>query len=164
MRKIEKQSLLAGLAVSILSTGILLAGTNHQSVGTPNPATYALTTTSTGGVTAYLAGSEAESGEVLGKSFNPAEPPVCLDDLASNIGQRLDSGSATAGDSLVCGRAIYPSGIRDSYLDDDFVFANTAGTPSIPEASSWALMLTGFGGLGLVVTARRSRKNTAFGV
>ena len=44
-----------------------------------------------------------------------------------------------------------------NYNDEDFVFTNTTEVVSSPEASTWVMMLAGFGGLGFVAL-RRSRK------
>jgi hypothetical protein len=44
-----------------------------------------------------------------------------------------------------------------NYNDEDFVFTNTTEVVSSPEASTWVMMLAGFGGLGFAAL-RRSRK------
>jgi len=46
-------------------------------------------------------------------------------------------------------------GDRD-YNDETFVFTNVRDNGGVPEPASWALMLTGFGGLGAMMRRRRA--------
>jgi hypothetical protein len=47
-----------------------------------------------------------------------------------------------------------------NYFDDTFIFANTTISPSTPEASTWAIMMVGFAGLGLAAHRRARRPAT----
>lgn len=47
------------------------------------------------------------------------------------------------------------SGSDHNYSDEQFVFSNTTLTPAVPEASTWAMMLIGFAGVGAMTYRRR---------
>jgi len=47
------------------------------------------------------------------------------------------------------------------YNDLSFSFTNTRGTPSVPEASTWAMMLVGFGAIGAVMRRRSTKVSFA---
>jgi PEP-CTERM motif len=99
-------------------------------------------------------------------------PPVGADFVWSSIpsmnidgGNHVYSTTATAGQAYAGSPAgVYVAfedekfhGSDYNYHDDTFVFTNTSVTPTIPEASTWAMMLAGFGGLGFAAF-RRSQK------
>ena len=52
----------------------------------------------------------------------------------------------------------FTSGSDFNYFGDTFIFANTSITPTVPEASTWAMMLAGFASLGLAAAHRRARR------
>lgn len=190
-------------AAFALSAPAIAGPVPYPNSGTPNPVTYAFTAQSTGTLTAYFAGSSATFEEEVGLLINGVDTGVLgLDDHTSSIGDSLDLGSVTAGDTLtfldkifdtgetwysnpalnsdggnhvystsVSANQVYPGspagtyvafedeefgGSDYNYFDDTFVFTNAAINPSVPEASTWAMTLAGFAGLGLVAY-RRSR-------
>jgi PEP-CTERM motif len=85
--------------------------------------------------------------------------------MNSDGGNHVYSTSVTAGQAYAGSPAGVYVGFEDlkfpssdfNYRDDTFVFTNTTVTPSVPEASTWAMMVAGFGGLGFAAF-RRSRK------
>lgn len=47
------------------------------------------------------------------------------------------------------------------YNDLSFSFTNTRGAPSVPEASTWAMMLVGFGAIGAAMRRRSTKVSFA---
>jgi hypothetical protein len=73
----------------------------YPSVGTPNPATYNFTAAYTGDIVVYFAGSTASYTEVVGVEINGVSTGILgLNDHTSALGQSLNLGHATAGDTL----------------------------------------------------------------
>ena len=57
----------------------------------------------------------------------------------------------------------FRTGSDYNYFDDTFVFTNTAVTSSVPELSTWAMLLLGFAGLGFAGYRRTWLNPVAFG-
>lgn len=75
----------------------------YQNVGTPNATTYTFTATADGDIIAYFAGgSQASYDNELGMLVNGVSTGVIgLDNHSSSLGQSLDLGHVTAGETLV---------------------------------------------------------------
>jgi PEP-CTERM motif len=87
-----------------------------------------------------------------GSNFSYESFGNAFSDQVSNFIQAADVGSAPSGYSFSIFNPIDPA------VSQTLVFATPiARTTAVPEASTWAMMLAGFGGLG-VVAFRRARK------
>jgi hypothetical protein len=74
----------------------------YSDVGTPNTTLYAFTAAATGDIEAYFAGSSAGYDTEIGMLVNGTSTGIIgLDDHTSTVGQSLDLGSVTAGDTIV---------------------------------------------------------------
>jgi hypothetical protein len=203
-----------GLKIAALLAGVAacapaIAGpVPYPNSGTPNPVTYTFTAQSNGPLIAYFGGSGASFEEVVGLLVNGVDTGVRgLNDHTSAVGDSVDLGTVTAGDTLTFldeiittgdtwysdpalnadgGNHVYSTtvtagqvytgspagtyvafedeafpGSDYNYFDDTFIFANTNITPSTPEASTWAMMIAGFAGLGLAAHRRARRTASA---
>lgn len=73
----------------------------YPNPGTPNPVLYTFTAATSGDIIAYFAGSGASYDEQVGMLVNGVPTGVVgLDDHTSSIGQSLDLGSVSAGDTI----------------------------------------------------------------
>jgi hypothetical protein len=92
----------ASALIGLAAAGSALAGTiPYPDAGTPNAVTYTFTASSTGDIVVYFAGSGASYDESIGMLVNGvASGVVGLNDHGSSIGQALDLGHVTAGDTL----------------------------------------------------------------
>ncbi len=184
--------------------------------GSYNATTYTFTATTTGEIDAYFAGSGASYDNELGLLVDGVSTNVFgLDDHTSSIGQKLNLGSANAGQALIfvlvnstlganaysdpTMNTSYDAGPADgtvdghnhvystaytatdpilsgvpvgtfvafedlpfpgadyNYNDETFVFTNVSVSSSVPELSTWAMMLVGVVGVGFA-GYRRSAK------
>ncbi|MGA2557964.1 MAG: hypothetical protein ABSG04_16975, partial [Verrucomicrobiota bacterium] len=96
----------AGVATLVLLAGAAKVAAHdlipYPTSGTPNPVTYTFTATATGDIMAYFAGSTASYDNELGMLDNGVSTGVIgLDNHSSALGQSLDLGHVTAGDTLV---------------------------------------------------------------
>src|SRR5262249_26586427 len=94
------------LALMILALGMAQVAfadaIPYPSVGIPNPVTYTFTATTTGEVIAYFAGSDGGFDLELGLLVNGVSTGIFgLDNHSSIVGQSLDLGHVSAGDTLV---------------------------------------------------------------
>jgi hypothetical protein len=108
-----------GLKVAALLAGVAacapaIAGpVPYPNSGTPNPVTYTFTAQSTGPLIAYFAGSGASFEEEVGLLVNGVDTGIRgLNDHTSAVGDILNFGTVTAGDSL-------------TFLDEIFTTAET---------------------------------------
>jgi hypothetical protein len=102
----ETNKISGGIAALALLAGVGQATAGdaipYPSVGTPNPIGYVFTATTTGDIIAYFAGSGASYDNELGLLVNGVSTGVIgLDDHTSAVGQSLDLGHVTAGQTLV---------------------------------------------------------------
>jgi hypothetical protein len=90
-------------------------------------------------------------------SSNPADNSDLTQHIYSTL---VTAGQAYAGSpaGTYVGWEDEPAGSSDEdYNDDEYLFVNVHGTSTVPEASTWVMMLAGFGGLALAAL-RRTRK------
>jgi hypothetical protein len=92
----------ASALIGLAAAGSALAGAiPYPDAGTPNAVTYTFTAASTGDIVVYFAGSGASYDESIGMLVNGvASGVVGLNDHSSALGQSLDLGPVTAGDTL----------------------------------------------------------------
>jgi hypothetical protein len=200
-------ALLAGVAVCAPA----IAGpVPYPDVGTENSITYTFTAQASGPLIAYFAGSAAGFEEEVGLLVNGVDTGVRgLNDHTSALGDSLNLGTVTAGDTLtfldeiistgetwfsnpalnsdggnhvysttVTANQVYagsPAGtyvafededfksVSDlNYFDNTFIFTSASIVSSVPEVSTWAMMIAGFAGLGFAAHRRCRRAAPAF--
>ena len=196
------RNLFAGVALAVgVASAANAALPVYPTPGTENPVIYSFTAAADGDIVAYFAGSTASYSEDLGLLIDGVDSGVeGLNNHTSFLGESLNFGHASAGQSLIFFTKIFSTGatffsdkslnfdginhvyatayaggdfgipkgtyvaFEDltgggdlNYHDETFVFTNVkGGGGSVPEPTTWALMLVGFGGLGAML--RRSRK------
>jgi hypothetical protein len=110
-----RKTILAGVAgfgaVTAASFGATAGAIPYPNPGTPNPVTYTFTAAATGDVMAYFGGSTASYDEEVGMLDNGVSTGVLgLDDHSSTIGQSLDLGHVTKGDTLTFSDDVFTIG------------------------------------------------------
>lgn len=121
----------AGLALA-LSAAAASAAIVYPNIGTENPTTYTFTAASTGDLIAYFSGSSAGLDQRVGLLVNGVSTGVTgLDNQTTTVGQSLNFGRVTMGDTLTFFDAITggPTWYSDRALNSDtanHVYSTTA--------------------------------------
>ena len=77
------------------------------------------------------------------------------------FGQPIVSRVRITSGNMALGPAVAEFGDRDLVAMDDFIFGEPMLAAAVPEPSTWAMLLTGFAGIGLAL--RRRRRPTSLG-
>jgi PEP-CTERM motif len=192
--------------LSILVANTASAAIVYPNIGSENLTPYTFIAPTTGDIVAYFAGSTAAFEQQLGLLVNGVLTGIIgLNNHTTTLGQSLDLGHVTAGDTLTFvdmitggatwysdpalnggnGNHVYsiaagagqafvgsPAGtyvaFEDltfpnsdfNYFDQTFVFTTVGSVPavaSVPEPTTWAMLLLGFAGVGFMAYRRRSQ-------
>ena len=96
-----KSAILTGFLVFAASDAARAGYISYPTPGVENTFTYSFAATSSGDLSAYFLGSGASYDETLGVLINGVDSGIVgLDNHSSSLGEKLDFGPVTAGESL----------------------------------------------------------------